>query len=104
MIDKFLQFLGLTKRAGKLQEGYNKCEDAIKRSSIYLIVMSLDASQNTIDKFLLYGDRYKVPILHGYSKEDLGAALGLAEIKILGVTDKKMSERLLHLWKEKEEI
>ncbi|MCT8976817.1 ribosomal L7Ae/L30e/S12e/Gadd45 family protein [Clostridium sp. CX1] len=104
MIDKFLQFLGLTKRAGKLQEGYNKCEDAIKRNNIHLIVMSSDASENTVDKFLLYGDRYKVPILRGYSKEELGGALGLPEIKILGVSDKKMSERLLHLWKEKEEL
>lgn len=101
MINKFLQFLGLTKRAGKLQEGYNKCEDAIKRKNIHLIILSLDASENTVDKFSLYSDRYKVPVLRGYSKEELGNALGLPEIKILGVADRKMSEQLLHLWKEK---
>ena len=34
MKNKFLQFLGLTKRAGKLLEGYNKCEDAMKRRGV----------------------------------------------------------------------
>ena len=29
-MDKFLNFLGLTKRAGKLLEGYNKCEEEMK--------------------------------------------------------------------------
>ena len=29
MNNKFFQFLGLTKKAGKLIEGYNQCEDAL---------------------------------------------------------------------------
>jgi len=104
MKNKFLQFLGLTKRAGKLLEGYNKCEDAVKRRGVYLIVLSLDASENTADKFLKYSDKYKVPVLQGYSKEELGSVLGLEEIKILAISDKKMSERLICLWKENEEL
>jgi ribosomal protein L7Ae-like RNA K-turn-binding protein len=104
MKNKFFQFLGLTKRAGKTLEGYNKCEDAIKRRKIYLVIISEDASQNTISKFVSYGNKYEIPVLQGYSKEDLGNALGKEEIKILGVSDKKMSERLLVLWRELEKI
>lgn len=104
MRNKFLQFLGLTKRAGKLLEGYNKCEDAVKRRSVHLIILSLDASENTIDKFQKYADKYKVPVLQGYNKEELGSVLGLDEIKILAISDKKMSERLIYLWKENEEL
>ena len=40
MNSKFLQFLGLTKKAGKLREGYNKCEETIKtweRQTYYII-------------------------------------------------------------------
>jgi len=103
-MNRFLQFLGLTKRAGKLQEGYNKCEDAVKRKKLSLIILSLDASQNTIDKFSTYSNNYKVPILQGYNKEELGSALGLEEVKILGVCDKKMSAKLTSLWKENEEL
>lgn len=104
MKNKFLQFLGLTKRAGKLLEGYNKCEDAMKRRGISLMILSLDASENTADKFLKYSEKYKVPVLQGYSKEELGSVLGLEEIKILAVSDKKMSKQLLSLWKQNEEL
>lgn len=104
MRDKFLQFLGLTKRAGKILQGYNKCEDAIKRNKVYLIVLSCDASENTIDKFLKYGEKYKVPVLQGYDKEELGSALGMEEIKILGVIDSKMSERLTCIYEDIKKI
>ncbi|AKN29470.1 ribosomal protein L7Ae family protein [Clostridium carboxidivorans P7] len=104
MENKFFQFLGLTKRAGKVLEGYNKCEDALKRRKAYLIIISEDASQNTVNKFLNYSEKYKIPVLQGYNKEDLGKALGMEQIKILGVSDKRMSERLLVLWKECEKI
>jgi ribosomal protein L7Ae-like RNA K-turn-binding protein len=104
MKDKFLQFLGLTKRAGKLLEGYNKCEDAIRRNKIYLIILSLDASDNTVDKFMKYSEKYKVRILQAYDKEELGSALGMEEIKILGVTDSNMSERLTDIYKDIKKI
>lgn len=100
MRDKFLQFLGLTKRAGKLLEGYNKCEDAIKRHKVHLIILSCDASENTVDKFLRYVEKYKIPVIQGYNKEELGSALGTEEIKILGVMDSKMSERLTCIYND----
>ncbi len=100
MKNKFFQFLGLTKRAGKLLAGYNKCEDALKRNKIYLIIISKDASENTISKFIGYGEKYKIPVLQGCNKEDLGSALGVDEIKILCISDKNMSEKLLVLWQE----
>ena len=68
------------------------------------MILSLDASENTADKFLKYSDKYKVPVLQGYSKEELGSVLGLEEIKILAISDKKMSKQLLSLWKENEEL
>ncbi|MBC2578914.1 50S ribosomal protein L7ae-like protein [Clostridium sp. DJ247] len=102
--DRFIQFLGLVKRAGKLIEGYNKCEDAIKRNKVHLIVLSLDASKNTIEKFSKYSEKYKVPVLQGYSKEALGNALGLEEIKIVGISDIKMVEKLISLWEQIEKI
>jgi ribosomal protein L7Ae-like RNA K-turn-binding protein len=98
--DKFLQFLSLAKKAGYLVEGYNKCEDTIKKNKIKLIIFSEDAAQNTINKFSSYCIRYKVPIIKSSSKEVLGNALGRVEIKIIGVTDEKMSIKLLELHNE----
>jgi ribosomal protein L7Ae-like RNA K-turn-binding protein len=98
MQDKFLQFLGLTKRAGKLIEGYNKCEEIIDKRKIHLILISLDCSENTKKKFISYCSKYNVPYIENYSKETLGASLGREEVNILGVADKNMSLQLLKLY------
>jgi ribosomal protein L7Ae-like RNA K-turn-binding protein len=98
--DKFFQFLSLAKKAGNLIEGYNKCEELIKKDQIKLIIFSEDAAQNTINKFTTYCARYEVPIIKSSSKEILGAALGRQEIKIIGVIDEKMSIKLLELHDE----
>lgn len=104
MINKFLQFLGLTKKAGKLTEGYNNCEDALKRGKVKLIVLSKDVSNNTRDKFHTYHNRFDIAIIEAYTKAELGAALGRAEINVLCVTDDKMSKKLIDLWNEEEKL
>ncbi|AJA48108.1 ribosomal protein HS6-type S12/L30/L7a [Clostridium pasteurianum DSM 525 = ATCC 6013] len=99
--DKFLKFLGLAKKAGKLKEGYNKAEDTIKAGGSKLIIISINASLNTKDKFNTYADRFNVKVIEDFTKEELGSALGRPEINILCVTDENMSRKLLELWQEK---
>lgn len=99
--DKFLKFLGLVKRAGNLKEGYNKCEDTIKAGNSNLIIISMDTSSNTKDKFNTYANRFNTEIIEYFTKEELGKALGRLEINILCITDKNMSKKLLELWNEK---
>jgi ribosomal protein L7Ae-like RNA K-turn-binding protein len=100
MKSKFLQFLGLTKRAGKLVEGYNMCEEAVKHGKGKLIILSQDCSKNTKDKFQNYSNNFKVTLIQGYSKEELGNILGREEINVLCVIDSKMGSKLLTLWNE----
>lgn len=94
-MDKFLNFLGLTKRAGKLLEGYNKCEEEIKRSKIYLFIFSNNMSNRTKEKFVLYCEQYNIQYIDSFSKEELGYSIGRYEINILGVTDENMAKKLL---------
>lgn len=100
MNNRFLQFLGLVKKAGKIYEGYNKCEEGILRNNLSLVIISNDCSQNTKDKFIRYSEKYNVPLLEVMSKEELGSILGRAEINILGISDDKMSEKLISLWND----
>lgn len=100
MKNDFLKFLGLAKRAGKILEGYNKCEENIKKHEVYLIILSEDASENTLNKFLKYGNKYDISVIIKYSKEDLGKAIGVDEIKIIGVKDKNISEKLISINQE----
>lgn len=100
MQNKFLQFLGLAKKSGNLIEGYNKCEELVKRSGLYLLILSEDCSTNTKEKFARYCMSYNIPFIESFSKEELGAPIGRAEINVLGVVDKKISDKLLSLWNE----
>lgn len=94
-MNKFLNFLGLTKRSGKLLEGYNKCEEEMKRSKIYLFIFSNTISSRSKSKFIKYCEQYNIPYIDSFSKEELGYSIGRYEINILGVTDKNMADKLL---------
>ncbi|MGV8980300.1 ribosomal L7Ae/L30e/S12e/Gadd45 family protein [Clostridium sp.] len=103
MNNKFFQFLGLTKKAGKLIEGYNQCEDALSHGRGTLIILSEESAANTKDKFKRFSIKYNIPFIEGVSNEMLGQCLGRAEINVLCVNDKRMSNKLLSLWNEANE-
>jgi Ribosomal protein HS6-type (S12/L30/L7a) len=102
MNDKFLQFLALTKRAGKLAEGYNKCEEMIRNKEGFLCIISKDISVNSYEKFQRLCERYGVDLIQCYAKEELGSILGRDEINVLCVLDKNMSIRLIEILKSVE--
>jgi ribosomal protein L7Ae-like RNA K-turn-binding protein len=104
MTNKFYQFLGLTKKSGNLIEGYNKCEETIKKEKVYLAILSLECSENTKDKFKRYCSDREIPLLEDVPKFQLGISLGRKEINVLCVKDKNMSEKLIDLWQEHNNI
>jgi ribosomal protein L7Ae-like RNA K-turn-binding protein len=99
MKDSFLQFLGLAKRAGKLVEGYNQCEEIIKRRKVHLVILSMDVSTNTKELFVRICKDKNIEVLQHYSNTELGEAVGRPEINVLCVTDRHMSEKLTSLYK-----
>jgi ribosomal protein L7Ae-like RNA K-turn-binding protein len=98
MKDSFLQFLALTKRAGKLLEGYNKSEEYIKLGKVYLCIVSKSISKNSHEKFVRLCENYKVKCICDYEKEVLGSVLGREEINVLSVIDASMSKKLIEIY------
>lgn len=98
MKDSFLQFLALTKRAGKLVEGYNKCEEKIRSGKVYLCIVSKSISSNSYEKFERLCEKYKIKQIQDYEKEELGNVLGREEINVLCITDSNMSNRLMEIY------
>jgi len=101
-MNRFFQFLGIAKKAGKIVNGYNKCEEAIIKRKIYLLIISKEVSENTKNKFNNYCLKYKIPVISECSKEDMGNYIGLSEINLIGISDKKIAEQLIRLWQENE--
>ena len=100
MLNKFFQFLGLSKRAGKLLEGYNKCYDALNKREIFLFILSLDLSERTKKLFIQHCEKNNLPYILDFYKEDLGGAIGRAEVNIIGVADSNIAKKLLEIYKD----
>lgn len=98
MQDNFLQFLALTKRAGKLIEGYNKCEEILKNKRAYVCIISDDISANSYEKFERLCANAGVPIIRNYGKETLANIIGRKEINILCIIDRNMGNRLIEIF------
>ena len=94
---KLLSFIGLCMRAGKLQAGDGKTTDAVRKNKAYLVLMSDDASENTVKKYRNMCEGRNVPILTICGRDELGAAIGREFAVTAAVTDKGFAGRIIEL-------
>lgn len=95
--DKFLQFLGLTRRAGAMLAGEYPCLQGLRSGRGHLLVVADDASANTADRLLQAAMTHHCPWIRRYSKDELGMAVGHSQRAALLITDEGMAGRLLEL-------
>lgn len=94
--DKFLQMLGIAKRARLLSEGHDVCVDAIKKGKACMCLFASDASDRLVKEFetLLQNSKRDVPIKHlPYSMNDLNFALAY-RAAVLTVNDEGIAKKL----------
>ncbi|MBD8497105.1 L7Ae/L30e/S12e/Gadd45 family ribosomal protein [Paenibacillus arenosi] len=95
MKNKVLSQLGLAQRAGKLVSGDDIVFKAIRNSQARLVIVAGDASENTKKKFKDKCNTYNVPLVIGFTRDELGESIGKLDRVILGVTDKGFAS-LMH--------
>ncbi|MGG7175986.1 ribosomal L7Ae/L30e/S12e/Gadd45 family protein [Clostridium paraputrificum] len=99
-MNKFFNFLGLAKRSGNVLEGYSKCNEERNRRKLFLFIISPDASDSSRRKFINHCKEKNIPYIEDFSKEELGAAVGRPEIKILAIVDGNIAKKLQTLYQE----
>jgi ribosomal protein L7Ae-like RNA K-turn-binding protein len=93
--DKVLNFLGLCKKAGKLEIGEEPTGAAQKHGKARLILAASDASAGTAKRAANYAEWGRVPLVTlKYTKDELGNALGKRVCAVLAVTDRGMANAL----------
>lgn len=97
MNDRFLKFLGLTRKSGNLIAGANLSETALKRGKLSLLILAQDASDGTKKSFLAMAKFHNVEVIEVATMDELGYAIGKGQISVIGVTDRRMSEKLKEL-------
>lgn len=96
-MNKFLSLLGLCKRAGRLAAGETAAEQAIRKKQAQLLIVSVDASENTKKKCRNSAVYYALPLLEIGTKAELGRAIGAEQRSMIAVTDAGFAKKLQEL-------
>ena len=92
---KITSLLGFAQRSGSVASGETAAEIALKKEKAYLLILSADASANTVRKFSGIAATHRVPVLRIFDKQALGQILGKGERSSAAVTDAHFAKEIL---------
>lgn len=97
---KFLKFLGLCKKSGKLISGDYSVEKAINNKKVLMLILSEDSSKDKDQKFNTLAQDLDIDTIKFCSSSELGAAIGKSLSAIIAITDINQKKKLLELYGE----
>lgn len=93
-MNKIYSLLGLAIRSRNLVSGEFATEKAVKSGNAVMVIVSEDASHNTVKLFTNMCSFYDVPMFRYGKKEELGHAIGKEVRSSLAVTDEGFAKSL----------
>ena len=90
-----LRLLGLARRAGAVASGTEAVRRAVRDGEALLILMAEDASSVQMKKIRTTQDDGSIPRVTLGDRATLGAALGVAELSVVAVTQASLANRLV---------
>ncbi|PTY79758.1 50S ribosomal protein L7 [Heyndrickxia sporothermodurans] len=91
---KALSLLGLANRARKVISGEELVIKEVKNGRAKLVLLSMDASENTTKKVQDKCRFYRIPIYWISNREILGTAIGKESRVVLAITDLGFAKKL----------
>ena len=91
-MNKALSMISLATKAGKTVSGEFSVEKAVKEGKARLVVVALEASDNTKKMFRNMCEFYKVPVYFYGTKEGLGHFMGKEFRASMAVTDEGLAK------------
>ena len=84
--------LGIGRKAGKMLIGTDNVCDGVRDGKVLLILISSDASENTVKRATNCAKYYNTEfgILDGITTDELGRALGKSAAACVGITDENI--------------
>ncbi len=93
--NKVISYIGLATKAGKIASGEFSTEKAVKEGKACVVIVAVDASENTKKKFSNMCTYYKVPIYFFGEKTELGRGMGKEYRASLALLDKGLSDAVI---------
>ncbi len=92
---KAAAMLGFASKAGRIVSGATACERAVQSGRGRLMILSRDASENTVKKFTALAEKAGLPILRFSGKAELGRMIGKGERSCAVVTDEHFANAVM---------
>lgn len=93
MNDKFLSTLGLARRAGKLNYGFDMVMMGLGET--HLLLLAADCSPRTDKNVEAAAKEWNIPLCRlPFTKDQLGASIGTKPVGIIGVAEKGFAKSL----------
>ncbi len=97
MRNKFLSFLGIVKKAGKLFLGMDNVKNNILKKDITLILVTKDISQSSLEKIKKVAEEKNVKFFSvNYTMEDVYSIVG-RRAAIMGISDENFVNKIISL-------
>lgn len=94
-MNKILGLIGLAKRAGRISEGAEFSEDAVRRGRSKLVIVAADTSENGKKAIRDCCEHYKVKYVLYATKTELGKAVGSELRSVISVNDDGFAAAIL---------
>ena len=92
MQNRVFSMLGIAAKGGNIVSGEFSTEKAVKTGTAYLVIVSEEASENTLKMFRNMTDYYEVPMYQYGTKEELGKCIGKEFRASLAITDENLAK------------
>jgi len=93
VFSKVKRLLGLARRARKAMASHEVVAKTLEAGRLCLLLLSRDISSREGERFIRAGDRRGVPVvILGFSRAELGEALGGPPRVVAGITDAGFAE------------
>jgi len=90
---KILNLLGLSKKAGLLEIGYDKVLKAVKDETVDVVLIDKEADKlKTL--FIENNDKNKISLYRCFSREEIGKAIGYKKVLCVALIASKLSNAL----------
>lgn len=93
--EQWQSFLGLANRARKVISGEELVINEVRKQKAKVVLLSSDASSNTIKKVSDKCSFYKVPLKHVPDRYLLGQAIGKDARVVVAITDEGFAKKLM---------
>lgn len=90
-----MQLLGLARRAGAVAPGTDAVRQAVRDGHARVVLLAVDASPAQLDKIARTMNERSIPMARLGDRAMLGAAVGLAPLSAVAVTNASLAERVV---------